>query len=403
MAISDQGKCRGQIPDPKVRLPVLGNLLDIDLHDSLASLMRIGKKYAPISTMEIGGRREILFRSGDLLDELCDETRFYKLVTGGVDKLRPLAGANGHFTAQHGNEDWGIAHRILMPLFGPLKIRDMFPDMQDVSEQLCLKCMSAALVKTEKQSMVPDFVVSLRVRALAAYRKHVVSMRALCHELIQDRRKNPAQDPKTGSKMSDESIVQNLITFLIADHEPTSGLLSFVFYYLLENPSASNLTVDHLAKLPYISMIFRETLRLTPAAPGYYVTAFKDEIIGCEYYVSANELLFCFLHLIHRDPQVWGSDADEFRPESMADEFFNILPKNAWKAFGNGMRGCIGKEFAWQEAQVITIMILQNFDLSKAGPTPSDIPACPDYSDDDHADDCKISSYRRGHAFEVIL
>jgi cytochrome P450/NADPH-cytochrome P450 reductase len=32
-----------------------------------------------------------------------------------------------------------VAHRVLMPLFGPLKIRDMFADMLDISEQLCLK------------------------------------------------------------------------------------------------------------------------------------------------------------------------------------------------------------------------------------------------------------------------
>jgi cytochrome P450/NADPH-cytochrome P450 reductase len=76
--------------------------------------------------------------SRDILDEVCDETRFHKLVIGGVEKLRPLAG-DGLFTAQDGNKDWAIAHRILMPLFGPLKIREMFPDMQDVSEQLCLK------------------------------------------------------------------------------------------------------------------------------------------------------------------------------------------------------------------------------------------------------------------------
>lgn len=76
--------------------------------------------------------------SYELLDELCDESRFHKLVTGGVEKLRPLAG-DGLFTAQHGNHSWEVAHRVLMPLFGPLKIRDMFADMLDISEQLCLK------------------------------------------------------------------------------------------------------------------------------------------------------------------------------------------------------------------------------------------------------------------------
>lgn len=73
-----------------------------------------------------------------LLDELCDESRFHKIVTGGVEKLRPLGG-DGLFTAQHDSHSWEVAHRVLMPLFGPLKIRDMFVDMLDISEQLCLK------------------------------------------------------------------------------------------------------------------------------------------------------------------------------------------------------------------------------------------------------------------------
>lgn len=76
--------------------------------------------------------------SRDLMDELADESRFHKLVVGGVEKLRPLAG-DGLFSAQHNNQEWAIAHRILMPLFGPLTIREMLPDMRDISEQLCLK------------------------------------------------------------------------------------------------------------------------------------------------------------------------------------------------------------------------------------------------------------------------
>ncbi|KAM0504724.1 hypothetical protein ACHAP8_002110 [Fusarium lateritium] len=441
MAIKDGGKKHGQIPGPKGSLPVLGNLFDLDLNDSLTSLINMGQKYAPIFSLELAGHREIMVCSRDLLDELCDETRFHKLVTGGVHKLRPLAG-DGLFTAQHGNHEWGIAHRILMPLFGPLKIRDMFDDMQDVSEQLCLKwarlgpsatidvandftrltldtialctmgyrfnsfysnekmhpfvdSMVAALIDADKQAMFPDFIGACRVKALAAFRKHTAVMKDTCNDLIQARRRNPVQgtdlltammegkDPKTGEGMSDDLIIQNLITFLIAGHETTSGLLSFAFYYLLENPRTlekaraevdevvgdQSLNVDHLAKMPYVNMVLRETLRLMPTAPGFYVTPEKDEVIGGQYSVAANEPLFCFLHLVHRDPKVWGPDAEEFKPERMADEVFEALPKNAWKPFGNGMRGCIGREFAWQEAKLITVMILQNFDLSKADPS----------------------------------
>lgn len=243
-----------------------------------------------------------------------------------------------------------------------------------------VESMVAALVDADKQSMLPDVVQSFRLRAQSHFKKHAALMKSTCHDILEQRRKNPVEgkdllnammngkDPKTGMGMSDGNIVDNLITFLIAGHETTSGLLSFAFYYLLENPEKlqkareevdevlgdESLTADHLPKMPYINMIFRETLRLMPTAPGFYVTPFKDEVIGGQYNVSAGDPLFLFLHMIHRDPEVWGPDAEEFRPERMADEHFNKLPKNAWKPFGNGMRGCIGREFAWQEAQIVS-------------------------------------------------
>jgi cytochrome P450/NADPH-cytochrome P450 reductase len=52
----------------------------------------------------------------------------------------------------------------------------------------------------------------------------------------------------------------------------------------------------------------------------------------------------------------------------MLDEKFNKLPKAAWKPFGNGMRACIGRPFAWQEALLVTAMLLQNFNFQLDDP-----------------------------------
>jgi cytochrome P450 / NADPH-cytochrome P450 reductase len=46
---------------------------------------------------------------------------------------------DGLFTAREGEEAWGIAHRVLMPAFGPLSIQGMFPEMHDIATQLALK------------------------------------------------------------------------------------------------------------------------------------------------------------------------------------------------------------------------------------------------------------------------
>ena len=48
------------------------------------------------------------------------------------------------------------------------------------------------------------------------------------------------RDPVTGEGLSDENIRYQMVTFLIAGHETTSGLLSFALYLLLKNPQVLN-------------------------------------------------------------------------------------------------------------------------------------------------------------------
>ena len=132
---------------------------------------------------------------------------------------------------------------------------------------------------------------------------------------------------------------------LFLGHETTSGLLSFLFYNLLKNPSALQLAraeVDevvgdsqvehsHLKKIPYVTACLREALRLNPTASVFNLTPKKDEVIGGEYFVKKGTPIACLLQAAHRDLSVFGDDADSFRPERMLDEPFNNLPPNAWK------------------------------------------------------------------------
>lgn len=193
------------------------------------------------------------------------------------------------------------------------------------------------------------------------YREDIATMRNVAQEMVDYRRANPTdkkdllnamlfgKDPKTGEKMSDESIINNAITFLIAGHETTSGLLSFVFYHLCKNPEALRktqqevdsvigkgpITVQHVAKLPYIEAVMRETLRLYPTAPAFSVTALPavpgPVVLAGKYTIPHGAPIGVILSKAGRDPVVFGADADEFRPERMYGENFSKLPPNSWK------------------------------------------------------------------------
>ncbi len=78
-----------------------------------------------------------------------------------------------------------------------------------------------------------------------------------------------------------------MITFLIAGHETTSGLLSFAIYYLLKNPEALSKSYEEVDRvltdpipsylqvreLKYVRMVLNEALRLWPTAPLFSLYA----------------------------------------------------------------------------------------------------------------------------------
>lgn len=129
------------------------------------------------------------------------------------------------------------------------------------------------------------------------------------------------------------------------------------------------ITVEHMSKLPYIEACMRETLRLSPSAIAIQMQPRPDGqedpiYLGKgKYEIKKGQAIVCVIPQIHRDPTVYGDDANLFRPERMLDEPFAKLPKNSWKPFGNGVRGCIGRPFAWQETILTAAMLLQNFNL----------------------------------------
>lgn len=117
------------IPGPK-GLPFIGNVLDLQDEVPLRAIERLADIHGPIFRISILGREMLIVSGYDLFNELCDETRFYKLLAG---KLRDATARDpstpqGLFTQLSEKEDdWGQAHRILMPAFGPLAIAEMFP------------------------------------------------------------------------------------------------------------------------------------------------------------------------------------------------------------------------------------------------------------------------------------
>ena len=427
------------IPQPKP-YPIVGNLFDMDPDSPTMSLVPVAVKYGPIFTLTVLGYRMIWVTSQALVAELCDETRFSKRVHNSLLELRRLAG-DGLFTAFGDEPNWARAHRLLMPAFGPLGVRDMFGRMLDIAEQMMVRwerfgeadidltdnttrltldtlalcaldyrfnsfyrdelhpfvaAMNGSLTEAASRERRPSFVSHAMLKTRRRYEADIRTMHDLAGDLLAARRlatTGPTRhdlldkmlygrDPVTGESLSDDNIRNQLVTFLIAGHETTSGLISFAIYLLLRNPDIqqkARATVDavlgdavpaigDLPRLRYVEQILMETLRLWPTAPAFAVTPHEPTTIGDGYQVVPGDEILVLLPSLHRDPKVWGDDAEAFRPERFAPGVAEQLPPHAWKPFGNGQRACIGRGFAMQEAHLVLTLVLQRFDLSFADP-----------------------------------
>jgi cytochrome P450/NADPH-cytochrome P450 reductase len=91
------------------------------------------------------------------------------------------------------------------------------------------------------------------------------------------------------------------------------------------------------------------------------------EVLPGGYHVEKGQAVIVLLHELHRDPAVWGADAEEFRPERFLEG--RTYPPDAYKPFGNGARACIGRGFAMQEAVLALALITSRFDIEMADPS----------------------------------
>ncbi|KAI1385134.1 bifunctional P-450:NADPH-P450 reductase [Hypoxylon trugodes] len=421
------------IPGPP-QLPLIGNIYELDFERPVFSIAGLADKYGEIYRLRFPGARLVVLSTRALVDEVCDEKRFKKIPNEVLTELRRGL-HDGLFTAHYDEPNWGIAHRVLMSAFGPMNIRNMFDEMRDISSQLVLKwarhgpqnrinapedftrltldiialcsmgfrfnsfyseklhpfisSMAEFLTESGRRVQRPP-LPSIFYRAQdKAYQSHIDVLRETAEAVLKERMSDPGNDRKdlltamlkgrdsvTGEKMSDSSIIDNLITFLVAGHETTSGTLSYAMYRLLKNPDdyrkvqqevdevvgKGPVTVQHVQKLPFITAVLRETLRLDSPIPIFSVSPLEDTLLAGKYLVHKGEFINCLLLRSHLDPEVFD-DPLEFKPERMLDENFNKLPKNSWKPFGSGSRACIGRPFAWQEAVLVMAMLFQNFNF----------------------------------------
>ena len=83
-----------------------------------------------------------------------------------------------------------------------------------------------------------------------------------------------------------------------------------------------------------------------------------DELAGAK--IPAGALVIMSPWIVHRHPDFWV-DPDSFVPQRFLD---GSVTRHAFIPFGNGLRLCIGRDFAYAEAVALVARIASRFTLS---------------------------------------
>lgn len=186
----------------------------------------------------------------------------------------------------------------------------------------------------------------------------------------------------------DGRVLTMAVSMAFAGSETTAISFAAVFYFLLknrrcyeklmaeldeavktgtvENPETGLVSWAESQRLPYLDVCIKEAFRLHPAAGlplERVVPAGGAEI--CGQMIPGGTIVGCNAWVIHRRPEIFGSDVEVYRPERWieADKESRKMMEGTMFQFGMGARTCIGKNISLLEIYKVVPSFLRRFEV----------------------------------------
>lgn len=183
---------------------------------------------------------------------------------------------------------------------------------------------------------------------------------------------------EAGEGMTDVELRDELMTLLLAGHETTATAIAWALYWVHKFPNIREQILQELetlgdnpeplsiARLPYLTAVCNETLRIYPVATLTAPRAVKEPVELMGYPLEPGTRLYGCIYLTHHREDIYPN-SQQFKPERFLERQFSpyeFLP------FGGGIRRCIGEALALFEMKLVLATILRRYELALADQRP---------------------------------
>lgn len=186
-----------------------------------------------------------------------------------------------------------------------------------------------------------------------------------------------AATDETGQPMSDRELRDELVTLMFAGHETTATALAWALYWIHRFPHVREKLLHELdnadwsdpmsiMRLPYLTAVCNETLRIHPVAMLTFPRVVQEptELLG--YKLDPGVAVVGCMYLIHQREDLYPNPK-QFKPERFLERQFSpyeFIP------FGSGARRCIGEALAQFEMKLVLATVLCHYHLALADTQP---------------------------------
>ncbi len=182
---------------------------------------------------------------------------------------------------------------------------------------------------------------------------------------------------KSGNKFSNDELLDELMTLIVAGYETSAGTLNWAWYLLARNadaeqklldeareliPEPAKVGVQTITDMAYAQQFLEETLRLYPPVWLFTRRADQDDSL-INFDLLAGTDIYLSPYILHRTAEYWP-DPNTFDPQRFGPGSPHKKGERPYFPFSLGPRRCLGEYFSFLEMKIHLGLLVQRFRMT---------------------------------------